>query len=1465
MAITKVINDAVDLNQTTDYSGLRLPVGTTADVIESFTTDYLVVAGGGGTGTDSPGGGGAGGLRTSYNNSTTTTNTLSFPSGKTAVATYMLNNNATDVSGNYNGAETNITYNTGQYGGGAVFNGSSSVIQLGTNIFKYTNVTISAFINPSLSNTSVKTIFGNTSYVNGQSFYGIIISVRNDGSSDKIYVQHYPSATAVYSTGTIPLNTFTHVAVSYTGSQTKIYINGSLDSTHSASLSYSASQTLTASLGAYLLHDYTGSTTYDEFSGTIDQVRIYNSALSSTDVTNIYNNEVQANSGGGSVAESSLTLTAGVAYDVTVGAGGFKTFGSNSVFSIITSSGGGSGGGSGSSSGYNGGNGGSGGGASGGGYSLPGGNGTTAQGYAGGGSGSQAGSGYPGGGGGGASAKGQTLATSSDNGGAGGNGVITNILNSTNAASASVGEVSGSNVYYSGGGGGSTYTTTLGAGGLGGGADGQKYIDAQTTNNGTANTGGGGGAQNSTGGSGVVILRYPTASVSSFTTTGTLNTPSTTDTIADTAYPVANTAYYKLDNSAIDLSGSTGKFDQAGVFNGSSSYIQADGIFSSSPSVMSASVWFKTTVDGNILDIGDSSVSTAQNRIFFSSGLLYVSLNGGGGGFASTSATGLQDGNWHHIVAVWDDGTVTNGIKMYIDGATTPTAQANSTQSFTSALNLFIGANDNRGSSGSPSIRQYFNGSIDQVRIYNVALSSTDVTALYNETVSTTGTLSFPSGQTAIATYELNGNANGILTTTDLSTVNYPAGAGCIALYEMNGTADDTSGAYNGTPSNIDYNFGAFGQAAVFNGSSSRIDTNFVSNLTSASYSFWVNIDSGTNGRIISSISANPIQDSQVNITLLTNGDLQFAVQAGGAFVSGTASGAINYDTWYHIALTYSSGGYLKGYINGTEVSSVSIGTINAGSNTTPLYIGFYPRLSTYELPMSFDQLRIFNTELTQAQVTTLARGIGTSYSGVDTDVLYAYNGTPTNVTYGNGRFGQAAEFSGGSSGSIVIPNSTNLAQQNNYTFSAWFKTDTTGVTQTIYAFNSPSTFQSAIFIHSNGTNNIRIFSAGSNYYSSNNVYTNNQWYHIAVTKSSANGIVAYLDGNVIINEPTATANNTQASAGDNRIGGYKTTATSSTFDGSIDQVRIFSTALTSAQVSQLYNEHYQTQFTDGSDTAIVFTQGTGTVTFSGVDPAPPQGALRTNTSYSEDGSASVIEHYNGTDWKYFDAIKYCTTNTLNFPSGAGCIASYNLNNNVDDIGNTYNGINSNVTFNASGKFGAAAVFNGSSSEISFGNQNWFDNNFSASLWININSLSGSALQMIMSKRNNSDYTDPLSVYVYEASHSSQPNKIRAQIGEGSSSCAIYLNTTATAGSWIHLVFTFDGTTLKGYFNGALETTDTFSGTRQTNSSSIRIGNKYNTNGDYPFDGSIDQVRIFNDSLTSDEVSKLYNNEIACS
>lgn len=222
-------------------------------------------------------------------------------------------------------------------------------------------------------------------------------------------------------------------------------------------------------------------------------------------------------SGGGSNAEDTLSLTVSTNYTVTVGEGGTgadapssgtgtnPTKGQDSVFSTITSIGGGHGHSYlGSSAGVNGG--------SGGGDAYSGktpGTGTANQGYAGGDS-YDSGYDYNGGGGGGASQAGANATAAK--GGDGGDGLAVSIT--------------GSSVTYAGGGGGSNgnnqnTSSDVGAGGAGGGG-----VGAGGNNpggNGSANTGGGGGAGGNNGvsgsavpaadggdgGSGVVILRYP--------------------------------------------------------------------------------------------------------------------------------------------------------------------------------------------------------------------------------------------------------------------------------------------------------------------------------------------------------------------------------------------------------------------------------------------------------------------------------------------------------------------------------------------------------------------------------------------------------------------------------------------------------------------------------------------------------------------------------------------------------------------------------------------------------------------------------------------------------------------------------------------------------------------------------------------------------------------------------------------
>lgn len=238
--------------------------------------------------------------------------------------------------------------------------------------------------------------------------------------------------------------------------------------------------------GTYWIHTFTSSGTFTPLQGlSCDYLVVAGGGGGGADASG-------NQGGGGGGAGAMLTGSTSVitnAYTITVGAGGATsstgagTIGANSVFSTITSTGGGFGG----FNTGNGGNGGSGGGA--GGY----GSGTGGTATTGGNAGGNAAAGRAGGGG-GASAAGGTGSTAN-----GGNGTASSIT--------------GTSVTYAGGGGGGA-TNTNNVGGTGGGGAGARSsgVDAVA---GTVNTGGGGGGGNfhptnagAAGGSGVVIIRY---------------------------------------------------------------------------------------------------------------------------------------------------------------------------------------------------------------------------------------------------------------------------------------------------------------------------------------------------------------------------------------------------------------------------------------------------------------------------------------------------------------------------------------------------------------------------------------------------------------------------------------------------------------------------------------------------------------------------------------------------------------------------------------------------------------------------------------------------------------------------------------------------------------------------------------------------------------------------------------------
>jgi len=276
------------------------------------------------------------------------------------------------------------------------------------------------------------------------------------------------------------------------------YYNGSSWNATDKTL-VTASGGTTATYSGYKSHTFTSSGTFSVTSGGLVDILIVAGGGSGG----------RDNAGGGGAGgvrvSTSVYVTSGTTYTITVGAGGASDtndyggnggsgFNGNDSSALgITSIGGGFGGSAGTDSNQNRTSGGSGGGGAGTESLQTGAAGTAGQGNAGG-SGS-----FGGGGGGGAGAAGGNGANPL--GGLGGIGIQNNYR-------------TGSNVYYGGGGGAGnengTYTTR--AGGSGGGGTGG--VGGGT---GTANTGGGGGGHthsqavtSSAGGSGIVVIRYIT-------------------------------------------------------------------------------------------------------------------------------------------------------------------------------------------------------------------------------------------------------------------------------------------------------------------------------------------------------------------------------------------------------------------------------------------------------------------------------------------------------------------------------------------------------------------------------------------------------------------------------------------------------------------------------------------------------------------------------------------------------------------------------------------------------------------------------------------------------------------------------------------------------------------------------------------------------------------------------------------
>lgn len=493
-----------------------------------------------------------------------------------------------------------------------------------------------------------------------------------------------------------------------------------------------------------------------------------------------------------------------------------------------------------------------------------------------------------------------------------------------------------------------------------------------------------------------------------------------------------NTNQGTFQNNPTPTSDRFGNSNQAYYFNGSSQYMST-AVSYNNPSNFSLCLWFKTTTTrgGRLIGFGttQTGASGSRDRMVWmkNDGKLIFAVNPGYVGYTLTTNLAYNDGNWHQLIATCSN-TPGQGINLYMDGVLVGTnTAALGGENYTGYWRVNY---DEIGWGGSPS-SNYFNGAMDDILIYNRAITPSEVTTIFtrpdgagsNSPVCEGGTLNLTAPTIANVTYAWTG-PNGFSSSLQNPTVTSMTEAkegtytltvkntsGCAAVttahavgkikkslgptisqiptpdllfqYKFDGNANDASMLNHGTlqnsPGATDDRFGISNSAYAFNGSSQYVSTSLsYANPSNFTMSVWFKTETVLGGTLVSFGTAPTGFSGQHDRVLYMNnaGKIIFGVYPGSVQ---TISSTYTYNdgNWHQATASLSSTNGMKLYVDGLLVAN------NASVTSAENYTGFwkfgYDALGGWTSPPSsdyfngsIDDILMYNRELTSAQVAAI-------------------------------------------------------------------------------------------------------------------------------------------------------------------------------------------------------------------------------------------------------------------------------------------------------------------------------------------------------------------------------------------------------------------------------------------------------------------------------------------------------------
>jgi hypothetical protein len=510
-------------------------------------------------------------------------------------------------------------------------------------------------------------------------------------------------------------------------------------------------------------------------------------------------------------------------------------------------------------------------------------------------------------------------------------------------------------------------------------------------------------------------------------------------------------------------------------------------------------------------------------------------------------------GTWIFLVGYYD--AITNQVGIYANGTNQKTISASGTTSANTA-NFLIGAS-NSAAAG------FWDGSIDDVRVYNRLLSPAEVQSLYN---------SGSPGPVAYWKFEES-------TGTSVADT----------------TGNNNTGTWNGTGSH--WVPGKIGRAGNFNGTDDYISGSSFTTPTDITVEAWIKrTTSGTQQTIWAADQGNQYGTL---VFLGTDNTLRIGcVSAAPDYRFWKTTGTIPVNTWIHIAITQQGcTGNPYFYINGVLDSNPSAASTGGTPTRTAqnisigrdMYTGFY-------FSGQIDEVKVYNYARSQAEIVT-------DYNGGGPVAWYKFDecqGTTIKDYTGNGLTGTWNGVGGGTQTSAGTCNTSSTAWGNGASgkFNSSLNLDGTDdyvsiSDNSLVKFGSNSMSVSAWVKTTSGAANMRVISKGgggnplyllainsgvpsfiirdSSVVTETAAWTktiNDGNWHLMTGVRSGSTVYLYIDGNQVgtATGSTGSTDNTVALT----IGQFGDG--SLYYSGQVDDVRLYNYGLTAEQVRNLYN-----------------------------------------------------------------------------------------------------------------------------------------------------------------------------------------------------------------------------------------------------------------------------------------------------